>query len=134
MDTTYSSGVIQNTCVCEAWNDDTNEWQESGDCFGCWDEATDDFSFATKSLFDSPNFTGWWKIEGFPTWRGPVGGLFDAKDSDQLLNQITPDRTEWTLVYEVKGETLTGRLSHHDAPTGGQITVTMIPNPEGGES
>lgn len=121
--------TITNTCVCESWDDEASEWSPSYDCFGCWDEAKDDFLGDTKPLFESDNFTGWWKIEGFPVWYGTIGGIFTANNADALLEAITPDRTEWTLRYRVEGETLVGTLSHHDAPTGGRITVTMTSDP-----
>lgn len=121
--------TIQNTCYCESWNDETGEWEDTVDCFGCWEMGQEDFDIDTKPLFDSDNFTGWWKIEGFPVWYGTTGGLFQAKNDHQLLDAITPNHTEWNLRYRIEGETLVGKLSHHDGS--GTITVTMIPDPEG---
>lgn len=127
MDTLHASGIIRNTCSCESWNESTGEWVPADDCYGdCWEDQQYDFELATESLFKSPNFTGSWKIQGFPVWNGTVDGMFDADTSKKLLSAITPNNTEWILRYEIIGETLTGVLSHHDAPTGGRITVTMI--------
>lgn len=134
MNTMYASGVIQNTCDCVAYNEEEGDWQPSGDCFGCWDEYTENWEFGVKELFDSPNYTGWWKIEGFPVWNGTITGLFQADTAEKLLDSITPDRTEWILRYEITSDRITGTLSHHDAPTGGQITVTMITDPDEGVS
>ena len=119
---------VQNTCACVAWNEEDRCWQESGDCFGCWEEFTEDFDFTTQCLFESDNYDGWFRIEGFPVWNGTRGGIFPAKNWEQLLNSITPDRTEWRLDYAVENETLTGWLSHHDAC--GTITVTLIRDPD----
>ena len=131
METVHANGTIQNTCTCEEWNETTGEWVPTQECYGdCWEHEQYGFQLATETLFDSPNFTGTWKIEGFPVWNGTVSGIFDATDHKKLLSSITPDRTAWILRYEIIGETLTGVLSHHDAPMGGRITVTMIKEEE----
>lgn len=68
-----------------------------------------------------------WGIVGFPVWDGTVDGRFEAKDAKTLLRAITVD-SEWILRYEVKDGTLFASLSHHDAPTGGAMTVKPLPN------
>ena len=123
---TYSA-VYQNTCSCGDWNEDRDEYTPADDCYNdcygdCWDFTVEDFSNITEHLF-SENNQGF-RITGFPVWNGTIDGYFSARNASELLNAITPDRTEWRLELTVHATHLTGRLYHHDAPTGGNITVT----------
>jgi len=105
--------LISNTCMCSESPEDN--------CYGeCWDLAFDEFAIQTEPLFkdNQVNFF----IEGFPVWNGTRRGGFEASNARELIGQITPPRTEWSLTYSVEGEVLTGTLSHHDGS--GVITVT----------
>jgi len=119
---TYTA-TITNSCVCVTYNDDSGNWEEAPECWGdCWDSQVEDFEEITKHLF-SYNEQGF-TITGFPVWNGTIDGRFSASNPEELLRNITPDRTDWTLRLTVHATHLTGVLSHHDAPTGGNITVT----------
>jgi len=117
---TYTA-VYQNTCSCGNWDEETDEFTPSNDCYGdCWDDTVQDFTNITEHLFTDNNQQ--FHIEGFPRWDGPVSGTFHARTAEKLLESITPDRTEWRLELTVHATHLTGVLSHHDGT--GVITVT----------
>jgi hypothetical protein len=117
---TYTA-VYQNTCSCGNWDEATEEFEPSNDCYGdCWTDTVCDFEEITKHLFTDNNQQ--FHIEGFPRWDGPVSGTFHARTPEKLLESITPDRTEWRLEVTVHADHLTGVLSHHDGT--GVITVT----------
>lgn len=119
---TYTA-VYQNTCSCGDWDEETDEFTPANDCWGdCWDFTVEDFSNITEHLF-SENSQGF-RITGFPVWNGTVDGYFSARNAKELLDNITPNSTEWRLEVTVHADHLTGRLYHHDAPMGGNITVT----------
>ena len=120
---------ITNTCNCEVFNDNTREYDLANECFGCYEEMLEDFEFGVKEFFND-NPTNAFRIEGFPVWNGTINGYFDAKTPKELLDNITPDRAEWILRYQVKGNTLECVLSHHDAPTGGFMTITYYEETE----
>ena len=114
---------IQNPCACVTFDEDAGEWKEAPECWGdCWSDQVEQFGFDTEHLFveHSQGF----RITGFPVWNGTIDGTFSARTPEELLRAITPDRTEWLLRYTVEGDTLQCVLSHHDAPTGGRMTVT----------
>lgn len=117
---TYTA-VYQNTCSCGNWNEETEEFEPSNDCYGdCWHDTVQDFENITGHLFTDHNQG--FRITGFPTWHGTIDGHFSARNADELLCSITPDRTEWRLELTVHATHLTGVLSHHDGT--GVITVT----------
>lgn len=125
---TYSAEYT-NTCSCEVWNEETDECVPANDCYGdCWDFTVEDFSNITEHFF-SENNQGF-RITGFPVWNGTIDGYFSARNASELLNAITPDRTEWRLEVTVHADHLTGRLYHHDAPMGGNIVVTPFSEEE----
>ena len=125
---TYSAEYT-NTCSCEVWNEETDECVPANDCYGdCWDFTVEDFANITEHLFSDHNQG--FRITGFPVWNGTVDGYFSARNASELLNAITPDRTEWRLEVTVHADHLTGRLYHHDAPMGGNIVVTPFSEEE----
>ena len=114
---------IQNTCACVTFDEDTGEWKEAPECWGdCWSDQVEQFGFDTEALFVEHNQG--FRITGFPVWNGTIDGTFSARTPEELLRAITPDRTEWRLRYTVEGDSLKCVLYHHDAPTGGSMTVT----------
>jgi hypothetical protein len=127
--TTTTTAEYTNTCTCVTYNDDAGEWETAPECWGdCWSDQVEDFENITEHLF-SDNEQGF-TITGFPVWNGTRDGYFLARNAEELLRNITPDRTEWTLRLTVHPTHLTGVLSHHDAPTGGVITVTPFSQDE----
>lgn len=118
-----------NTCSCGVDDYDTGVYTPTDYCQGwCWSDTVSDFANITEHLFTESNQG--FRITGFPVWNGTVDGYFSARNADELLNNITPDRTEWRLEVTVHANHLTGRLYHHDAPTGGIITVTPFSEEE----
>lgn len=110
-----------NTCTCVTYNEDSGDWEEAPECWGdCWTDQVEDFENITEHLF-SDNEQGF-TITGFPVWNGTRDGYFLARNAEELLRNITPDRTAWTLRLTVYPTHLTGVLSHHDGS--GVITVT----------
>jgi hypothetical protein len=127
--TTTTTATLTNTCTCVTYNDDSGEWETAPECWGdCWSDQVEDFENITEHLF-SDNEQGF-TITGFPVWNGTRDGYFLARNAEELLRNITPDRTAWTLRLTVYPTHLTGVLSHHDAPTGGLITVTPFSQDE----
>lgn len=112
-----------NECSCEISNETYDEFAPSNDCYGnCWELQVEDFAHITEHLFTDNNQE--FRITGFPVWDGTIDGTFHARTAEKLLESITPNGTEWRLELTVHATHLTGRLYHHDAPTGGNITVT----------
>ena len=127
--TTTTTATLTNTCTCVTYNDDSGECETAPECWGdCWSDKVEDFENITEHLF-SDNEQGF-TITGFPVWNGTRDGYFLARNAEELLRNITPDRTAWTLRLTVYPTHLTGVLSHHDAPTGGLITVTPFSQDE----
>lgn len=121
---TYTA-VYQNTCSCEAYDPDTDESTPANDCYGdCWEDTVQDFSNITEHLFTEHNQG--FSIVGFPVWNGTIDGRFTARNAEQLLNAMTPDRAEWRMEVTVHADRIVALLSHHDCPTGGTMTVTPI--------
>ena len=119
--TTTTTATLTNTCTCVTYNDDSGDWEVAPECWGdCWDCQVEDFTNITEHLFtdNEQGFT----ITGFPIWNGTRDGYFLARNAEELLRNITPDRTEWRLEVTVHATHLTGVLSHHDGS--GVITVT----------
>jgi len=127
MTTTTTTATITNTCTCVTYNDDSGDWEVAPECWGdCWDCQVEDFANITEHLFtdNEQGFT----ITGFPVWNGTRDGYFLARNAEELLRNITPDRTEWTLRLTVHPTHLTGVLSHHDGS--GVIVVTPFSQDE----
>ena len=117
---TYTA-TIANSCVCVTYNDELGDLKEATECCGdCWSDQVAHFQEITKHLFsdDEQGFT----ITGFPIWNGTRDGYFLARNAEELLRNITPDRKEWRLELTVHATHLTGRLSHRDGS--GVIAVT----------
>lgn len=114
-----------NTCSCGDWNEATGEFVPADDCYSyCWYDTVQDFTNITEHLFTDNE--QWFEVRGFPVWHGSVDGVFTARNAEELLRNITPDRTEWRIDITVKEAGIVARLYHHDAPTGGTMTVTPI--------
>lgn len=114
-----------NACSCEVWIEETGEYAPAGECSGdCWSDTVHDFASITEHLFTDDE--QWFEVRGFPVWNGTVDGAFTANNAKELLRNITPERTEWRIVVTVKEAGIVATLYHHDAPTGGTMTVTPI--------
>lgn len=119
--------TITNTCTCVSYNEDTHEWDIAPECWGdCWECMFEAFSDDVQTLLDkNDELEGrGYRIDGFPTWYGSTSGWFIADDARDILDSITPNRTEWTLRYTIENGELIGSLSHHDGS--GRIVVKPI--------
>lgn len=116
-----------NECSCQSYDSETDEYYPADGCYGdCWEDTVQDFANITEHLFTENNQG--FRIADFPVWNGTVDGYFSARNAEELLRAITPDRTAWTLRLTVHADHLTGVLSHHDAT--GVITVTPFSQDE----
>ena len=113
-----------NTCSCTNWDEDTQEYIESSDCYGdCWEYVLDDFNRLTTDLFDN-NETMWWKVSNLRLWDGNHSGYGYAKDAESLLELMTV-RSEWHIKGKVFNDRIEYSLSHHDS-MGSNTVLTMI--------
>ncbi len=130
------TGEITNTCTCVTYNEDTGDWDEAPECWlDCWDYQVEDWTELMQDWVDN-NPTGEWLVTNFPTWHGGVTGVTVAHTAEELLRAITV-RSEWRMRWtlstttdattQATTRTLECVLSHHDAPTGGRMTVTYAP-------
>jgi hypothetical protein len=110
-----------NACTCVTYDEIADSFT-TPECYGyCWQDQIDNFAYILQDILDHSNT---FKITGFPVWYGTIGGIFDAKNAEELLLAITPRNTEWRLQVTGNLYHLTGILSHHDGT--GTITVTPI--------
>lgn len=117
--TTETETLITNLCTCR-----DEDGLDVAECEGwCWDDTVEMFDQDLDEWFTPGTF----RIEGFPTWHGPVAGYFEAATPLDFLAAITPERTDWYLRYKlpVAGQPFTGIMSHHDGS--GQVIVTYAP-------
>lgn len=124
MATTTHTHEITNTCTCQDYNPDTDEYTESNDCWGdCWEQVVYDFAEDTKVLRES-NTTGWWKVSDLQLWDRTVSGYFYAKNVQEILYGMTV-RSAWTMRYTAYEDRVEYSLSHHDA-MGSASTLTAV--------
>ena len=120
---TETNFVMTNTCNCQTYDENLGDFVPAPECWGdCWDCQVEDFTEVVEHLFTENKQA--FRITGFPVWDGTVDGSFFARNAEELLEAITPSRTEWFLDIIVYQDHLTGSLSHHDGR--GVITVTPI--------
>jgi hypothetical protein len=121
---TTTTAIFTNTCSCETYDESNETSSPADDCYGdCWESTIEFFSEIVSDLLSvSDKFL----IEGFPVWNGTRRGVVVARTANELLRAITPSNTEWTLRVTGNLHHLTAILSHHDAPTGGTMTVTPM--------
>jgi hypothetical protein len=123
LDTTMSM-ELSNECTCVIYDDETDEYTPADDCDGsCWDDQMECWQSMIEDIPFWPT-DDVWRIEGWPTWRGTVSGSSHATSARELLDALTPARTSWRLDVVLHADHLTATLYHHDAPTGGTMTVS----------
>lgn len=125
MTTTTNKGVLTNYCECV--DDDDNPM----DCDGfCWETGLDDLLYGgiIPSFGDNP-FPDTYRVEGLPLWNRKVSGEFTAKNLNDFVWGISV-RGLWRLNWESGFGEMTVTLYHHDAPTGGTMTVTLAEEEE----
>jgi len=115
--TQVAAGTLQNVC-------DEDEWEFAR---GEFLSALDRTLFADRNLWHIDD-EGQFIVEKFPLWHGTVDGTVCAFVPEDLLEGITV-RSDWRLNWEIvqpnEGDDylLIATLYHHDAPTGGTMTV-----------
>lgn len=117
------------TCSCRDYDINTEETTESSECYGdCWQQTLEDFFNITSGLFEK-NDTLWWKVSNLKLWNGNHSGYGYAKDAESLLELITV-RSDWNIKGKVFNNHIEYSLSHHDAPTGSNTTLSIITEEE----
>lgn len=117
-------GTITNECTCTTVNDYGIEvpamWDE---CDGhCWQRQVDDLDNCVTHLMQACN--GWWHVDGIPMWDGTTqAGYFHAEETATLARKMGVNGA-WRAEWEARDNELVYVLYHHDAPTGGTVTLT----------
>lgn len=128
MNTTTHQHEITNTCTCEVYDAETDEYTDAPECWGaCWDDSVEMFAEDTRTLRES-NETGWWKVTDLMLWSGPVSGYFHANTVSEILDRMTVD-SAWTMRYTAYDDRVEYSLSHHDA-MGSATTLTAVTEDE----
>ena len=120
-------GTITNSCSCANYDEDTDTYTASDECYGdCWDTT---LHLLEHDLGDwmSNNPNDWWQVNGLPLWDRNVSGSFHADTIEEFVRGITVNG-EWILRYRLNGNVLVARLSHHDVPMGREFTITYATN------
>lgn len=118
-----------NTCTCQSYDAETDEYFDTNDCYGdCWEYTIEDFSNITEHLFDQ-NETMWWKVSNLRLWDGDTSGFAYAKTPAKLIEAMTVN-SMWTMRGAVLENTIEYSLSHHDSPMGSSTTLSIITEEE----
>ena len=132
---TTATYELTNTCTCSTYNEETDTWEESGDCLmDCWDDNVSDFYNVNETFLNS-NDTGWWKVTDLGLWHGDVSGYFYVKpsarawkDTERIVEGMTVN-SEWTMRYTPYPDRIEYSLSHHDS-MGSNTTITALTEEE----
>lgn len=124
--TTTFTYELTNTCICENFDEETQESSPSEYCYGCWDDEMTNLSYELADFMEN-NPDGWWRCDGLPLWNRRVSGVFHADTVESLIDSIGVNSV-WTMRLSLDGDVLTVHLSHHDAS--GTMTVTKTENPD----
>lgn len=127
MKTSVHEFEITNCCTCTTYNEDTQKWDDTTECYGCWDDTLYDFNCETHDLQES-NETGWWKVSNLRLWSGEVSGYFHATKVEDILRGMTVN-SAWTMRYTAYPDRVEYSLSHHDA-MGSASTLTAVSEDE----
>lgn len=114
-----------NTCTCQWYDSDTDEYFDTDDCIGdCWEFVMDDFTMLTEDLF-SQNKTMWWKISNLRLWDGDHQGFAYANSPAKLIQAMTVN-SAWTMRGTILNDSIEYSLSHHDSPMGSNTTLSIV--------
>ena len=120
---------LTNECICQDYNEETESFTSSLDCYGdCFNDQLDYFTMATKDLFDNSE-TSWWKVSNLKLWDGNHSGLFYAESIEQLVEGMTV-RSGWIIRGSVYTNKIEYSLSHHDAPMGSRTILENVTEEE----
>jgi len=114
-----------NTCTCEVYDDESDEYIPLEYCDGsCYDYIIEHFGQITSHLFDA-NETGWWMVSNIRFWDGNRSGFVKAQTAPELLRGMGVN-SEWIMRGEILEDRIEYSLSHHDAPMGSASCVGII--------
>lgn len=117
-----------NTCTCSSYDEETDTYIESSDCYGdCWELTLEDFANITEHLIEK-NETMWWRVKDLALWDGNHGGFFYAENMEDLIHGMTVN-SAWIIRGEVFYDRIEYSLSHHDA-MGSSTTLTIVTEEE----
>ncbi len=122
-ETPIAYGELTNTCTCSVYNEETDIFTDSPECFGdCWDTELEFFGECVKDILSQAS---WFRVEAIRLWDGDFDAIFPAKTVADFVRGITVN-SEWTLRYQVFADRVEFSLSHHDAPTGSRSVVRPL--------
>ena len=105
------------------------DWEKGDTCLGdCWEDGLENFSYTTSELREK-NPLGFWRVSGIQLWNRQVGGIFEGKTVEDIINHMTINGG-WTMKYSVHDDHVTYSLSHHDAPMGSASKLEPVPTCE----
>jgi hypothetical protein len=137
-ETTLITATLTTDCTCEAYNEETGEYEAgsySDTCFGCYDTDWDDFIeniynpwLSALGADDSTLI----RIDGTGMgWQRRAGW---ASVSARDIHSAMTINGEWRIEYRFDGTALTAVRWSHDEPTGtGVFTFTLDENNEDAE-
>lgn len=118
-----------NTCTCQTYDADLDDYFDAQDCYGdCWEYTLEDFSNITSHLFEN-NETNLWRVNNLRLWDGDVSGFFKATNVSDLIRGMTVN-SEWIMRGEVFDDRIEYSVSHHDAPMGSSTVLTIVSEEE----
>jgi hypothetical protein len=124
------TAILTTACECSFYNDETDELEESGECFGDCYEENKDWSLETISqwierngkpegaMIEGADMT-WLKRSGYKLERNTD----PEKLSAQILNALMLNG-DFTITLKLAGKNLTARRASHDEPMGANFTIT----------
>jgi hypothetical protein len=120
---------LTNTCTCQQYDEDKDEWYQPEYCYGtCWEDDIYFASIILQDLMDN-NETNWWKVSNLRFWDGERSGYFYAKTIEDLIRGMTV-RSEWNMSLTVYKDRAWYSLSHHDAPMGSNSFLYPVSDEE----
>ncbi len=120
---------LTNECTCENYDEETETFIPSLDCYGdCFTDQLDYFSLCTNELFNNSE-TSWWKVSNLRLWNGEHSGLFYAETVEQLVEGMTV-RSGWIMRGTAYSNKIEYSLSHHDAPMGSRTVLENVTEEE----
>jgi hypothetical protein len=120
---------LTNECICEDYDEETETFSPSLDCYGdCFNDQLDYFNVCTIELFNNSE-TSWWKVSNLKLWDGNHSGLFYADTLEKLVEGMTV-RSGWTMKGTAYKDKIEYSLSHHDAPMGSNTVLRNVTEEE----
>lgn len=130
--TAFETYEITNNCVCEDYDEETETYSPSNECFGCYEDALANLTYEVIKPWVSANGidedtelvargTGmtWQRLSGY------------ARTTPKTIVDTLSLNGDWTLQFTLSNgaKTLTAIRYSHDEPTGtGAITFEVAPD------